>query len=332
MVDDVYIVEAPNVSAELSLSRMLTPDVGFRSIHATWANLPIHEISKRNRTLVVTVAPPLPSAALQGLRALPRSHARILTLAAVPVGLNSDMLQEFRDLAGDLIFLPVRKEELVARLQCLLRTEGQETAVASGKLTEEFALQQMVGTAPQFSGLLQLIARFGPTEAPVLLTGETGTGKELCARSLHVLSRRQRGPFIPVDCGAVPEHLAESELFGHVRGAFTDAHRDHHGLIALADGGTVAFWTKSTRFRCLHKASCCACCKKARIVRWAASALPMRMLECWRRPTVIWRVWSLRSSFGATCIFVLTYSVFHCHRSASAILIFRSWLRIFSSD
>ncbi len=240
MVDDVYIVEAPSVTAELSLSRMLSPEVGFQSIPTTWANLPIHEISKRNRALLVTVALPLPSVALQGLRALPpRSHAKILTLAAVPVGLSSDVLQEFRDVAGDLIFLPVRQEELLARLQCLLRTERQETAVAYGKLTEEFAFQQMVGTAPLFSGLLQLIARFGPTEAPVLLTGETGTGKELCARSLHVLSRRQRGPFIPVDCGAVPEHLAESELFGHVRGAFTDAHRDHHGLIALADGGTL---------------------------------------------------------------------------------------------
>jgi two-component system response regulator GlrR len=239
MVDDVYIVEAPGVTAELSLSRMLTPDVSFRGIHATWANLPIHELSKRKRTLVVAVALPLPSAALQGLRALSRSDAKFLTLAAVPVGLSTDLLQQFRDVAGDLIFLPVRREELLARLHCLLDAKSQETAAACGRLTQEFALQQMVGTAPQFSGLLQLIARFGPTEAPVLLMGETGTGKELCARSLHALSRRQRGPFIPVDCGAVPEHLAESELFGHVRGAFTDAHRDHHGLIALADGGTL---------------------------------------------------------------------------------------------
>src|SRR6516162_92310 len=107
------------------------------------------------------------------------------------------------------------------------------------KLTREFAFQSMIGTAPSFIRLCEQIAHFAPTEAPVLLTGETGTGKELCARAIHTLSPRQHGPFIPADCGAVPEHLAESELFGHIRGAFTDAHRDHKGLASLAQGGTL---------------------------------------------------------------------------------------------
>jgi len=72
-----------------------------------------------------------------------------------------------------------------------------------------------------------------------LLLGETGTGKELCAQAIHGLSLRHAGPFIPVECGAIPENLVENELFGHVRGAFTDAHCDQKGLAAMADGGTL---------------------------------------------------------------------------------------------
>src|SRR6266571_4437451 len=81
-----------------------------------------------------------------------------------------------------------------------------------------------------------LVAR---NNSPVLITGETGTGKELCACAIHRLSVRSNFPFIPVDCSAFPEHLFESEMFGHARGAFTDAHRDQMGLVALASSGTL---------------------------------------------------------------------------------------------
>jgi DNA-binding NtrC family response regulator len=97
----------------------------------------------------------------------------------------------------------------------------------------------LIGRSPAFLAALELLPRLASCDVPVLLRGETGTGKELFARALHYLSRRKGGPFVPVNCGAVPETLIESELFGHVRGAFTDARLDRPGLVAMADRGTL---------------------------------------------------------------------------------------------
>jgi DNA-binding NtrC family response regulator len=97
----------------------------------------------------------------------------------------------------------------------------------------------LVGRSPQMLRLRQLIQRIAPTDATALITGETGTGKELIARAIHRLSLRANGPFVPLDLGAVPETLLESELFGHRRGSFTGAIRDRRGVFEEADGGTL---------------------------------------------------------------------------------------------
>jgi len=99
-------------------------------------------------------------------------------------------------------------------------------------------LPDIVGTSPAMSEVYRLTKLAAPTTASVLLIGETGTGKEVIARAVHKLSRRSDGPYIRVNCGALHENLLESELFGHVKGAFTGAVRDKVGRFELADGGT----------------------------------------------------------------------------------------------
>jgi DNA-binding NtrC family response regulator len=97
----------------------------------------------------------------------------------------------------------------------------------------------LVGNSPAMTGVHRLIATVAPTESTVLILGETGTGKELAARTIYEQSKRADMPFVPVNCGALSENLVESELFGHRKGAFTGADRDHKGLFEVANGGTL---------------------------------------------------------------------------------------------
>lgn len=97
----------------------------------------------------------------------------------------------------------------------------------------------MIGRSPSFVRALALLDRFSCCDAPVLIEGETGTGKELAARHIHYAGARKSGAFVPINCGAVPDNLFENELFGHSRGAFTDARAESIGLVGLAQGGTL---------------------------------------------------------------------------------------------
>src|SRR6185369_14222807 len=109
----------------------------------------------------------------------------------------------------------------------------------AGGLPPETLYRDIVGASPKIQRILRLVSRVAATDSAVLVVGESGTGKELIARSLHVQSRRSQGPFVPVNVGAIPEGLVESELFGYVRGAFSGASGERAGLIEEADGGTL---------------------------------------------------------------------------------------------
>jgi DNA-binding NtrC family response regulator len=118
------------------------------------------------------------------------------------------------------------------------RRQGLESIDGS----QETLLQQfgkLCGACPQMRELFRVLDRLGPSDAPVMILGESGAGKELVARTLHELSPRSQRPFVAINCGALPENLIESELFGHERGSFTGAARTHRGCFERADSGTL---------------------------------------------------------------------------------------------
>ena len=107
------------------------------------------------------------------------------------------------------------------------------------ELRSRYRFENVIGTSPALRGVLDVVAKVAETDSTVLITGESGTGKELIARALHYNSRRAERRLVTVNCGAIPEELLESELFGHVKGAFTSAVSQREGRFALADGGTI---------------------------------------------------------------------------------------------
>src|SRR6187399_3602713 len=115
-----------------------------------------------------------------------------------------------------------------------MRTQDKDAASV-----QRVAKLNLLGESPAFRDMLGKIERFAECDATVVIDGETGTGKELAARAIHYLSARGDQPFIPINCGAIPDALFGSELFGHARGAFTDAREARRGLIAQAEGGTL---------------------------------------------------------------------------------------------
>ena len=140
--------------------------------------------------------------------------------------------------ASDFLLPPLRRAELLPRLkrQALVACRGDALVQ---KLKEDIGLKQIIGQSPALLNQVRCVPRFARCDATVLISGESGTGKELFARAIHYLSPRVDGPFVPVNCGALPENLVESEIFGHKRGAFTGAACDRAGLIRQAEGGTL---------------------------------------------------------------------------------------------
>ena len=107
------------------------------------------------------------------------------------------------------------------------------------QLSDKADLGSIIGKSEEMRKLLEMIHRVAPTDSTILITGESGTGKELVAQAIHLQSKRAKGPFVSINCGALPENLLESELFGHMKGSFTGAFKNKDGLFKVADGGTL---------------------------------------------------------------------------------------------
>ena len=142
--------------------------------------------------------------------------------------------------AYDFLCKPVEMDELRLLLRrCIHVVELEKEYHKLQQDQRSDVFEDMIGTSPQMQAVFDLIRKVSGTNAPVLLLGESGTGKEMAAAAIHRCSTRKQGPFVAINCNAIPENLLESELFGHEKGAFTGAHVQRKGLLETACGGTL---------------------------------------------------------------------------------------------
>jgi DNA-binding NtrC family response regulator len=175
------------------------------------------------------------------LRNLLLTRPRAEVLVMTDHGSVAGAVEAMRCGASSYITKPVDRASLLFEIDSVLqaRSAVSEAEAVSADLQERFGFVELVGVSPQLQEIFKLMAKVARVEATVLITGESGTGKELVARAIHRKSRRAPNPFVAVNCSAIPSTLIESELFGHERGAFTDARDRRAGRFGQAHTGTL---------------------------------------------------------------------------------------------
>jgi DNA-binding NtrC family response regulator len=173
------------------------------------------------------------------LRELRRNHVPGRVIIMSRTNADEVAVEAMRIGAFDFMAKPVTRAELRLRVERALRDRAFDAPMASPGRKRPRKSDVIIGGGRWIKELYESISMAAPTDVTVAIYGESGTGKELVARTIHNLSHRHEGPFVVVNCAAIPENLLEDELFGHVKGAFTDANRDREGLFSAADGGTL---------------------------------------------------------------------------------------------
>lgn len=239
MSPELLVVEADATPSDASVHGLLAAEESLRCRRVSWEMLARRDWYPDAARGLVAVAVPHTPAICDAFQRLRQRPFNTPTFAVVSPHADESFLNLVSDTVDDFLVAPVRAPELHHRLKRLLGAPPSEGDALRERLLEEMAMTQLVGRDPAFLNAVAQVPRFARSGMSVLITGETGTGKELCARAIHHLSPRRDFPFVAVDCGALPDDLIENELFGHARGAYTDAHRDQKGLVSIAEGGAI---------------------------------------------------------------------------------------------
>jgi DNA-binding NtrC family response regulator len=178
---------------------------------------------------------------IQILREVKSSHPSTQVILITAYGSIDSAVTAMKEGASDYLTKPFAMDELLLIIKRILRIREleEENISLRKKVEERFSLEGLVGKSPQMLRLYDLIETVSQTDTTVLVYGESGTGKEMVANAIHLQSPRKNGPFIKVNCAALPETLLETELFGHEKGAFTGALRQRKGRFEIADEGTL---------------------------------------------------------------------------------------------
>ena len=178
---------------------------------------------------------------LEVLRRVKESDADVAVVMITAYGSIATAIEAMKNGAFDYMLKPFDPNELGVLIEKIVRHQQQarENLYLKEQFKERTRFENMIGQSEPMQKVFDLICDVAPADTTVLISGETGTGKGLAAKAIHSHSRRCHGPYVVVNCGAIPEHLMETELFGHMRGAFTDAKETKKGRLELAHGGTL---------------------------------------------------------------------------------------------
>jgi len=218
-----------------SLRREIVPDPDQISSDFTW----LDDNSEHESGLIFLILPNhKPSQWTTLIHAIKSQQPEIPIIVVVEDCGPHETLELLRNGASDFVTPPFRLAEMLPRtLRLLNQSDDRKTGVH--RLKTKAGLNLLIGKTPAFVDEIKKIPLIARCDSRILITGETGTGKEMCARAIHYLSPRNSKPFVPLNCGALPVELAENELFGHERGAFTGANVAQPGLVEEAEGGTL---------------------------------------------------------------------------------------------
>lgn len=232
------------VDDERSMCELLETDLKLRQFDVVWHTSAEEGIRTVLEQPVDTVLTDLKMPGIDGLgfcRRIVENRPDIPVVVMTAFGSLDTAVAAIRAGAYDFVTKPVEMDLLALTLQRAVdhRELQEKVKILSQAAERATRFEDLLGASPAMQRLYDQLARVADTETSILITGESGTGKELVARSLHARSRRRDRPFVAVNCAALPDTLLESELFGHSKGAFTDARSDRKGLFAQAEGGTL---------------------------------------------------------------------------------------------
>ena len=224
-----------------SILRQLLEDEGYKVFTASSAETALEIFPTAD--IAVTLSD-IKMAGMDGLELLDQIKAidaDALVIIMTAYSSVDSAIAALRKGAYDYITKPFVNEDLLQTVKNAIRQQElfSENRQLKREIDRQYSFSEIIGTSEALQNIFRLVEKVADTNVSVLIQGESGTGKELIARAIHFNSTRAGKPFLAVNCGALPESLLESELFGHTKGAFTDAKTDKKGLFRSAEGGTI---------------------------------------------------------------------------------------------
>jgi len=239
IISSILLVEDDEQYASMVTQQLELAD--FAVTHAPSAEEALRRLGEEEFDLILSDILMPGMSGLDMLDEFVRLDVTIPVVVMSAFGSVDTAIQALKRGAYDYISKPFKKDELILAIRKLEEREAlrRQVVTLEEKVRKGERFGEIVGYSEKMKKVYALVTKVSQFRTTVLISGESGTGKELVARALHTHSPRQKSRFVALNCAAIPEHLLESELFGHVRGAFTDAHTDRKGLFEEASGGTL---------------------------------------------------------------------------------------------